>query len=197
MRIYVAGIYKREYFRGLWFWVDVVAVVPSCILYFFPIIDFPMAILRTLRIFRIFRTKALQEAGEVMLEVAKGSWDEPVATFSIVVCLLLVSSVTMTSLEAGHSKSAFSHPWESMWWAVATVTTVGYGDVVPESIRGKILGGAICLLAVLLFALPTAILGSSFVEIVNKRKKTLPQDLPNCPRCGEPLGRFVNNRTKG
>ena len=93
----------------------------------------------------------------------------------------------MTWLEVDHSKGAFKHAWGSMWWAVVTLTTVGYGDVVPESISGKIAGGLICMSGVLAFALPTAILSSSFIEVMEDRKASKSKQVELCPHCGKTL----------
>lgn len=67
-----------------------------------------------------------------------------------------------------------------MWWGVATLTTVGYGDIYPITAAGKILGAVIAILGIGLVALPTGIIGSGFIEEIqrNKNEKT------TCPHCG-------------
>ena len=72
----------------------------------------------------------------------------------------------------------------SMWWAIVTLTTVGYGDVFPITPLGKVFAGLIAVLGIGMFALPTGILGASFVEEINKiksKKSTV------CPHCGEEI----------
>ncbi len=170
VRACIALKHKRDYFFSPWFYIDLVAVLPSAIFYFLPGVNFSTQVIRILRIFRIFKLRMLQEAGDVMWDVVKRSWDELASTIAIVISMLLSFSLLMTYLESNHSEAAFNHAWKSMWWAVATLTTVGYGDVVPESILGKIAGGFICFSGVLAFALPTAILSSSFVEVMGERK---------------------------
>ncbi|MGI9391944.1 MAG: potassium channel family protein, partial [Parvibaculales bacterium] len=59
---------------------------------------------------------------------------------------------------------AFSSIPASMWWAIATLTTVGYGDVVPVTVAGKILGGLTSIIGIMMVALPTAIISSSFMH---------------------------------
>jgi voltage-gated potassium channel len=66
-----------------------------------------------------------------------------------------------------------------MWWAIATLTTVGYGDIYPITAIGRVLGSAVAILGIGLFALPTAIVGSGFVDEIAKTKQ--PQ---HCPHCG-------------
>ena len=188
-RSVVALRYRRAYFRTPWFFIDMAAVAPSVVLYFLPGVGFSTQALRVFRVFRLFKLKALQEAGAVMREVVRRSRDELASTLAIVTSMLLACSLLMTYLESGHSAGAFSHAWKSMWWAVVTLTTVGYGDVVPETVAGKLAGGLICLSGVLTFALPTAILSSSFVEVMGDRKRVKrdgpPQRPPfECPHCG-------------
>ena len=69
-----------------------------------------------------------------------------------------------------------------MWWAVETLTTVGYGDVVPVTAAGKLLGAMIALIGIALFALPAGILSGGFSEELARHK-----DERKCPHCGEPL----------
>ena len=78
---------------------------------------------------------------------------------------------------------AFSSIPEAMWWGVATLTTVGYGDIYPVTPLGKVLGAVICLLGIGLVALPTGILSSGFVEEIQKRK----EKNMVCPHCGKDI----------
>ena len=77
----------------------------------------------------------------------------------------------------------------SMWWAVVTLTSVGYGDVVPQSAMGKFVGAIISLLGVGFVALPTGIIAAGFAEeIREQRLRKGHLDMPGyCPHCGEPV----------
>jgi voltage-gated potassium channel len=70
----------------------------------------------------------------------------------------------------------------SMWWAVETLTTVGYGDVIPVTAAGKLLGALIALIGIALFALPAGILSAGFSEELARNNKTRP-----CPHCGKSI----------
>jgi voltage-gated potassium channel len=65
-----------------------------------------------------------------------------------------------------------------MWWAVVTLATVGYGDVYPVTVFGKIIGGLAVITGIAIFALPTAILSAGFIEEIRERKMVV------CPVCG-------------
>ena len=85
-------------------------------------------------------------------------------SLAMVLALLLIASVSMYYLEHRAQPDAFSSIAATMWWGVATLTTVGYGDIYPITTAGKVLGGFIAILGVGLFALPAGIIASSFVE---------------------------------
>jgi voltage-gated potassium channel len=77
---------------------------------------------------------------------------------------------------------SFSSIPASMWWGVATLTTIGYGDVYPVTTIGKFLGAVIAVLGIGMFAMPAGILASGFVdEMHKKRQRTI------CPHCGKEI----------
>jgi voltage-gated potassium channel len=71
-----------------------------------------------------------------------------------------------------------------MWWSVATLTTVGYGDMYPVTAMGKFLASIVAVMGIGMFALPTGILGAGFVEAIQKTK----QSKQTCPHCGKEIG---------
>jgi voltage-gated potassium channel len=83
-----------------------------------------------------------------------------------------------------------------MWWAIVTLTTVGYGDVFPITPLGKVFAGIIAVLGIGMFALPTGILGASFIEEIDKiksdkkkhkKEKHKEKKYKFCPHCGESI----------
>ena len=88
----------------------------------------------------------------------------------------------------GHVNDKFRSIPETMWWGVATLTTVGYGDVYPETGAGKVLGAMVALLGVGVFALPAGILASGFSEALERdreRRRPPAVKLTKCPHCQE------------
>ncbi len=79
---------------------------------------------------------------------------------STTLTIVIVSGVAMTVLDRGE----YSDIWEGMWWAIQTVTTVGYGDVTPKSAAGRLVGAAVMLEGVAFVAIVTAAITSNFVE---------------------------------
>ena len=69
-----------------------------------------------------------------------------------------------------------------MWWAVTTLTTVGYGDMYPVTSVGKVCASFMAMLGIGMFALPAGLLGAGFVEVIQSRKRP-----KTCPHCGKEL----------
>jgi voltage-gated potassium channel len=96
--------------------------------------------------------------------------------------LLVLSSSSMYFLENGAQPEAFSSIPASMWWAMATLTTVGYGDVIPVTPLGKMVGAFIAVLGIGIFALPAGILAGAFADEIRKQRAATV-----CPHCGKTI----------
>ena len=105
--------------------------------------------------------------------------------------LLLFSSSLMYVVETEAQPDKFPDIPSAMWWGVATLTTVGYGDVYPITGLGKLLGGFIAFLGIGIFALPTGILASGFADEIKKRRGQERQ-CPPCPHCGGDVSSVIN-----
>lgn len=83
-----------------------------------------------------------------------------------------------------------------MWWAVATLTTVGYGDIYPVTFIGKALGAVIAVLGIGMFALPAGLLGSAFMEEIEQQKRAK-RNGTCCPHCGGALDGSAHGEAAG
>ena len=85
--------------------------------------------------------------------------------------------------------NAFPNIIATFWWAVATLTTIGYGDVYPITDLGRLLSGVIAILGIGLVALPTGLLSSGFIEEISKKKteKQGEKEIKYCPHCGKKI----------
>ena len=93
------------------------------------------------------------------------------AAFFIMSVLLILASCGIYLLEHDIQPDKFGSIPAAMWWAMATLTTVGYGDVVPITPIGKLFGGVITLVSMGMVAIPTGLLASSFSEQIRKRRQ--------------------------
>ncbi|MGA9602577.1 MAG: ion transporter [Methyloceanibacter sp.] len=123
--------------------------------------------LRVLRLFRLFRllklvrySPALQTLGRVLADEYRAL----LGALLVILVLLLFSATAMYYLEREAQPDKFGSIPDAAWWALATLTTVGYGDVVPVTPWGKMLGGVVMLLGVGMIALPVAIIATGFSQ---------------------------------
>lgn len=105
--------------------------------------------------------------------------EELVVCGLIMILLIVMSASVMYFVENEAQPQKFSDIPSAMWWAVATLTTVGYGDVYPVTPLGKILGSLIEITGIAFFALPTAIIGAGLIEELRNRRRSIA-----CPHCG-------------
>jgi len=160
--------------------VDLLAVLP----FYLPFIGMDLRFVRAIRLLRLFRvaklgrySQAIRTLGRVL--VAKRG--ELGVTLFVLFLLLLVASCFLYFAEHEDQPEAFASIPAAMWWGVATLTTVGYGDVYPVTVAGKLVAAVVAILGIGMFALPAGILGSGFVEEMQRRKRPI----TTCPHCGK------------
>ncbi len=161
--------------------VDLVALLPA---YLPAVIALDLRSLRAVRLFRFVRLLKIARYSEslrTMGRVFAAKRAELGITLFGVAILLVLASTLIYFAEHGTQPEVFSSIPAAMRWGVCTLTTVGYGDVYPVTMSGKAIGTIIAILGVGLFALPAGILGSGFMEEVEKRKQRHPYV---CPHCG-------------
>lgn len=150
--------------------IDLFAILPFYLTFF----SADLRIIRILRLFRLFRIlKAARyiSAIQIITRVFEEKKEQLAITIIFTFFLLILVSSIMYYIENPIQPDKFSSIPETMWWGVATLTTVGYGDVYPVTALGKILGGIIAILGVGLFALPAGILAAGFSEIISQKDK--------------------------
>jgi len=120
----------------------------------------------------------------MLSRVLKNEKEKLLVTVFITFLLILIASTLMYYLESEVQPEAFPNIIAALWWAIATLTTVGYGDVYPITTMGKFLSGIIALLGIGLVALPTGILSSGFMgEMASDKNEK--KSYKYCPHCGE------------
>lgn len=150
--------------------VDLLAILP----FYLPFVGVDLRVLRILRTFRIFRLfkMARYSSALVMIRnVLKEKKEELLVTLAFIIIILVIISTLMFYVERDAQPDAFGSIPKALWWGVVTLTTVGYGDIYPITVYGKILGGIITLLGIGLIALPSGIIASGYTEQIQKRKK--------------------------
>ena len=170
--------------------IDLLAILP----FYVPLtLRIDLRVLRILRLTRILRVLKLgrySKSLELIGRVLKRSKADLAVTFFVTFLLLLLASSLMYFVENPAQPDKFPNIVASAWWTIITLTTVGYGDVYPVTLLGKILGGIIALLGIGLVALPTGIISSGFMEEIrlnNLKSTSISQKPMICPHCGKAL----------
>lgn len=161
--------------------IDLLAILP----FFLPFCCADLRVLRVLRLLRILRVAKVARyyaSLDLIRHVFRSRKEELILTSALMGLLLIVSSSLLYCCENTVQPDAFSSIPATMWWAVATLTTVGYGDMYPVTHAGKFFASIIAILGIGMFALPTGILGAGFVEAIQSKKGK-----PVCPHCKKEL----------
>ena len=153
-------------FEGI---IDLLTILPFFFLAGMGVFRF----LRVARIFHLFRINAQYESFQVIISVIKEKRSAILYSVFIILVLILAASLCMYSVEHNAQPEAFKNAFSGIWWGVSTVFTVGYGDIYPVTVMGKVLGVIITFLGVGAVAIPTGILSAGFVEHYSRMQKSL------------------------
>jgi voltage-gated potassium channel len=150
--------------------IDLLAILPFYLGFLFKA---DLRFLRILRLLRLLKLGHYFPGIDVFLYVLRVQLPALAAASLVMVVLILFSACLMFMLEGGAQPDAFGTVGSAIWWAVVTLTTVGYGDITPVTTLGKVLGTVIMLLGVGTVALPAAMLAGRFSEEIQARRGQL------------------------
>jgi voltage-gated potassium channel len=209
LTIFSVGIFSIEYILRLWVsvenpryagsrWgrlryafsplaiIDLVTLVPFYLIFFISNPDIAFLV-RFSRILWILKLGHYTPALDTMAKVVRVKKEELSVAFFFLFLVLILSSSLMYYAEHAAQPTKFTSILASMWWGVETLSTVGYGDIVPVTPLGKLIGSVVAISGIALFALPAGILASGFVAELRKEKeeKSTGSGEIICPNCGE------------
>lgn len=149
--------------------VDFIAIVPFYLSRFF---GFDARFLRVVRLLRIFKLSRHLKALDILTTVVRNEAGSLVAAIFILGVMVVLSAGGIYVAERGSQVETFSSIPAAMWWAIVTLSTVGYGDVVPGSVAGKLFGVLVMVIGVGMAALPAGIIASGFSSELQRRRDT-------------------------
>ncbi len=175
-RIWVADIQFKEYgpvksrlkyiFSPMGI-IDLVAILP----FYLPfIIKLDLRFLRILRLLRIFKLAHYFQSLRLVSNVISNKKSELLITVFGALIMILMSASLMYELEHDVQPDKFPNIFATFWWAIATLTTIGYGDVFPVTGWGQFIAAVTALFGIGLVAIPTGILSMGFMEEIQKKK---------------------------
>ncbi len=163
--------------------VDLLAILPTYLALFISGTQYLIIIrgLRLLRVFRIFKLGHFMVEGRILMAAVNAS-KAKITVFMIFVLLMITIIGALMYLVEGGQNPAFSSIPRSMYWAVVTLTTVGYGDITPQTNLGQFLSAAVMILGYAVLAVPTGIVSAEIISSENMRSKTA--NTQACKFCG-------------
>ncbi|MEM9917855.1 MAG: ion transporter [Bacteroidota bacterium] len=182
LRIYC--VYKPwKYITSFFGIVDLLATAPSYLSLFLPGSQYflTIRILRLLRIFRIFKMGHFMDQGAIIVKALRSSRTK-IAVFLYFILLLVVIIGSIMYLIEGGVNSGFSSIPRSIYWAIVTLTTVGFGDITPQTELGQFFSAIVMILGYAVIAVPTGIVSSEFISKYNEIRNINTQA---CRYCGE------------
>jgi voltage-gated potassium channel len=204
---YILRLYSaRDPIKYAWSffgWVDLLALIPTYISVFFLGAQHLLIVraMRLLRIFRIFKMGHFVSEGSLVVSALKASRTKIYVFVSFVALMAIILGSLMYMVE-GHLNENYSNIPKGIYWAITTLTTVGYGDVVPFTPMGRLFATMVMILGYGVIAVPTGIVTAEISSRVMKMKEIMELDCANCGqrehqksaiychRCSEDLHRF-------
>jgi len=184
---YVLRLYstpdKRRYIFSFYGLVDLLSILPTYIAFFYPSAVY-LIVVRIMRVLRVFRIlKLLRYMGEAnMLYTALLQARRKIFVFLFsVVTLIIIFGALMFIIEGG--ENGFDNIPQSIYWAIVTITTVGYGDIAPQTPLGQFIAAIAMICGYAIIAVPTGIIGAELMQQVQDRGQKSQPSESECTSC--------------
>lgn len=159
--------------------IDLLAILP----FFLPFISVDLRFLRMARLFRLFRLLRVFKLGRyfdalmIVVSVIKKSASQLIVSVALCFFVMLFSAIIMYTVENPVQPDQFPNVISSLWWAICTLTTVGYGDIYPVTDVGRFFASIISLVGIGIIAIPTGIIAAGFSSAIDKDRSNPDPDL--------------------
>lgn len=175
----------RRYALSFFGIVDLLSTLPLYIGWIFGPVRYLMVVrtFRLIRVFRVFKLFSFLEEGDMLMRSLLLSGRKIMVFFLFVVIMVISLGTLMYMVEGNEPDTEFRDIPSSIYWAVVTMTTVGYGDIAPVTGIGRFLSAIVMLLGYTIMAVPTGIVSAQFIHDRQEDKRRRPK----CKECGSPL----------
>lgn len=169
--------------------IDLLAVLP----HYLPFISADLRFLRMVRLLRLFRLLRIFKLGryfdafQMIVDVLRESAAQLAISVALCLFVMLFSAIVMYTVENPVQPEQFPNVIASLWWAICTLTTVGYGDVYPVTAIGRFFASVISLVGIGIIAIPTGIIAGGFSSAISKQSNAENDTKHFCPYCGHKL----------
>lgn len=151
--------------------LDIIVLVPFYLPMIIPVDLRILRIFRILRLARILKTTRYTNAHQIIIDTIKSKKEQLTMVFITALAVFIVFSIMIFYAENNAQPDVFKNIPSAMWYAIATITTIGYGDIYPITNLGKLCTSVFSLLSISIFAIPTGILSAGFAEQAQKEKR--------------------------
>lgn len=186
---YICRLYcsptPKKYALSFFGIVDLLSTLPLYLGWIFGPVRYLMVVrtFRLIRVFRVFKLFSFLEEGDLLIRSLIISSRKIMVFFLFVVIMVISLGTLMYMVEGNQPKTQFTDIPTSIYWAVVTMTTVGYGDIAPVTPLGRFLSAIVMLLGYTIMAVPTGIVSAQFIhdnQVSHKQTK-------KCKECGSPM----------
>lgn len=187
VRIYCVGK-KLRYVLSFFGIIDFLSILPAFISLMYPEIASLIVVraLRLLRVFRVLKMVKFMDEANILLDSLKLSRVKIFVFLFSVLSLVIIFGTLMYVIESENPEAGFTSIPQSIYWAIVTLTTVGYGDIAPVTPLGRALAAVVMILGYAIIAVPTGIVTAQMTsELEAKRRKKDAKKLFSCPKCHE------------
>lgn len=164
-----------QWTRSFFGLIDLIAILSFCLSFFFPYNFLFLRILRILKVLPINRNNHVSKSLDIILKVIEEKRHDLLASFILLSVLLVIASCAIYCFENGAQPEKFSSILHSIWWAIITMTTVGYGDIYPVTLGGKVTASFFAVIGFGFVALPAGIISTGYMKMRSSYK---------CEKCG-------------
>lgn len=176
--------------------IDLLSILPTYISLFVTGTHFLIVIrlLRLMRIFRVFKLARYVKASNILLIAFINSRRKILVFLEVVLIIVVITGALMYLVEG--PETGFTSIPKSIYWAIVTITTVGYGDIAPQSVLGQTIASMLMLVGYAIIAVPTSIIGSELISVKSHKNTHVcrscqfaqhDDDAEYCKICGEKL----------
>ncbi len=175
----------RQYAFSFFGIVDLLSTLPLYLGWIFGPMRYLMVVrtFRLMRVFRVFKLFSFLEEGDMLMRSLMASSRKILVFFLFVVIMVISLGTLMYMVEGQVEGTYFTDIPTSIYWAVVTMTTVGYGDIAPVTGMGRFLSAIVMLMGYTILAVPTGIVSAQFI----RDREKLEQPHSKCPECGNPI----------
>lgn len=165
------GLGVQSYALSFFGIIDLLAILPFFLPFIIAIDARAIRVLRLLRLVNVIKIGRHNRAINTLIKVIRSVRTEVAVTLFASIVVVVFAGILMYYAEHETQPEVFTNMSQSIWWAVATLTTIGYGDIYPVTALGKIIASSLAFVGIGLVAIPAGLISAAYVDEINSQKK--------------------------